>query len=512
MKKWGIWIVIWSMAATELYSSELFCKKMADIRECSVAGESFQLIDNSAELPVRLKSGNLQEFRIGDRTVSCFVNSQELECLLPGEKGVSRHLYRRGTLSADKITKILEAVAKDKDQTSIRAPESGPVVGYQNNPYGGIPDSRKSVNADRGRKTFQGVNFSFPPSNGASASDGTEVQGEKKDTGSISDVNVISNTVTDETGRLLARKPWEEYPPNQRLFGDIDGDGSDDVLVWRKSGSEEVGDFYRLSIYRKDGKLLWQSPKSDNSDDPYAFGSWDFGESLPEVLADIDGDGQAELLAPVPASDVSPVYYRIFGWNGHRLVPRRPAVLMCSREETNRFIWVNPYPGDGTEGCWVSSLHPVDSNREAVAELTSLSPEGAKMGRVRVRFDPYGAQIVRWIEPMSRVSEPGVTSAPNQYIARISERDHYNSRGRRLLDLNAILHQDRANFYKGMGDAEDTSAGLFATLRERRRIDRLPVEAVNLPLRELRKEVIDGNPLLRITVSPDRLKVEKLEE
>jgi len=499
MKRWGVWITLWGLMITGVSSSQIFCKNRGDFQECKVGEESLRIIDDSSELPVKLESGNLKDFRIGDRTISCFVNAKEQECLLSGEKGITRHLYRRGAMDEEKIAKILASVLNNEIQAAPWAPEAVPISGNQPK--------------NTAKRSFGGVNVSFSSPGTADAWANRKARRKNIAAPPVPATQIASYATSEERERgSFTRKPWEDYPPTQRLFGDIDGDGSDDVLVWRKSGSGEVGDFYQLSIYRKDGRLLWQSPVSRNSDDPYAFGSWDFGESLPEVLADIDGDGQAELLAPAPSSDVSPVYYRIFGWNGHRLVPRRPAVLMCSREEPNRLVWVNPYPGDGTQGCWVSGLYPVDSGLEAVAELTSLSPHGTKMGKARVRFDPYGAQIVRWIESLSGVSDTPGTLSSNQYIARIGEQDHYNSRGRRLLDLNAILHQDRANYYKGMGDAEDTSSDIFATARERWRIDRLPVEAVNLPLQELRKEVIDGNPLLRITVLPDRLKVEKLKE
>jgi hypothetical protein len=134
------------------------------------------------------------------------------------------------------------------------------------------------------------------------------------------------------------------------------------------------------------------------------------------------------------------------------------------------------------------------------------------MGKALVRFDPNGAQIVRWILPLDIVTEPDETLASNQYIARIGERDHYNSRGRRLRDLRAILHQDRANYYRGIGDAEDTGAGIFTTPAKRNRIDRMSVEAVNISRWELDKEVRGGTPLLRITVEPHRLLIEKIGE
>jgi|GEM_PF-1462680 len=499
MKRGGKWIAIWILIGTGIFGSQIFCTNGGDFQECEAGGESFQITDDSSELPVKLQSGNLSDFRIENRTISCFVNAKEQECLLPGEKGIVRHLYRRGAMDEGKITKILESVLNNEIQESPPARETVPTTVNQR------------VNA--AKSSFQGLSISFTSPGTDVASVKQEAQREKIVTPTTSPGQVISSTVSDERERgSYSRKPWEEISEKQRLLGDIDGDGVEDILVWRKSVSKEIGDFYRLFLYRKDGKLLWQSPKSDNSDDPYAFGSWDFGESLPEVLADIDGDGQAEMLAPAPASDVSPVYYRIFGWNGHRLIPRRPAVLMCSREKRYRFVWVNPYPGGGTEGCWVSSLHPDEIAGEAEAVLVRVSPGGGmQMGKALLRFDPYGAKALRWIEPLSEPTE-GPAGEEQIYIARIGKRDHYNSRGRRLHDLHAILHQDRANYYRGHGDAEDTGIGAFDTPRKRSRIDRLPIEAVGSTLDALRKSVRFGTPLLRIRVLPDRLSVERIGE
>ncbi len=494
-------IVIWILILTGVGGSRILCTKRGEFQECKAGMESFRIIDDSSEIPVKLQSGNLKDFKIGKRTIPCFVNAEEQECLLSGEKGITRHLYRRGAIDEGKITKILEFVLNNEIRESPPAPEAVAITGRQR---------KKSV-----KSSFRGLSISFTSPDTGVTSSKQEAQREKIVTSTIPPIQVSSNAMNmnDEKAKdSFDREPWEEFPPKQRLFGDIDGDGSEDVLVWRKSGSGEVGDFYQLSIYGKDGRLLWQSPVSRNSDDPYAFGSWDFGESLPEVLVDIDGDGQAELLAPAPASDISPVYYRIFGWNGHRLVPRRPAVLMCSREGTNRFVWVNPYPGDGTQGCWVSSLHPGGTAGEVDAELVRMSLGGGmRMGKALLRFDPYGAKAVRWIDPLS-ASTGRSAAEENSYIARIGERDHYNSRGRRLLDLHAILHQDRANYYKGRGDPQDTGIGIFKTAAQRSRIDRMRVEGMNISLRELRRFVIDGTPLLRITVDPDRLRIEKIGE
>ncbi|MCP5536079.1 MAG: hypothetical protein H7A51_07555 [Akkermansiaceae bacterium] len=54
------------------------------------------------------------------------------------------------------------------------------------------------------------------------------------------------------------------------------------------------------------------------------------------------------------------------------------------------------------------------------------------------------------------------------YIAKLSTRDHFNSKGQRLTNAAAIIRQDRANFHKyGKRDAGDQSDKFFASANNR---------------------------------------------
>ncbi len=296
-----------------------------------------------------------------------------------------------------------------------------------------------------------------------------------------------------------------------RLYGDIDGDGKDEVVVWKKSHTFECGDFYRVSIYRKDGSLLWKSPKSSDVEDDYTFGEWYYGVSLPEVLIDFNGDGHADLLSPSPLSDISPQYYRIFTWNGKDMVMCRPAVLMLSQSDSNRFIWVNPYPENREVYIWVSQLQPVkNSSTEAIAEVSKVkNATSVEIGKALLHFYPFGAKVIKWIKP---VGYSAVTSDKNSYTARIGKRDHYNSQGKKLNSINAILRQDRANYYKGIGDAEDTGVGKFKSIKDREIMDKMVIEPVGISIRDLKTELVKGSPLLRVEILPNRLRVKILND
>jgi len=157
---------------------------------------------------------------------------------------------------------------------------------------------------------------------------------------------------------------------DNRLFGDIDGDRKDEIVIWKKSFKTDIGEFYRVFIYKEDGKIIYQSPKVKDTDEPYAFGSWIFGVSLPEALIDINRDNQVELLAPAPVSDISPVYYRIFYWNGHTLALARPGVLAEVKGDKgySHFSWFNPFPMNillNKSVAWVSSFKETLSNNMA---------------------------------------------------------------------------------------------------------------------------------------------------
>ncbi len=434
----------------------------------SIGNDCFEVFKSKRTLPIRLRQGNLYKIDIDNQKITCFEDriSKIVECLLPKDGKVTWHLYKKFNTSFDK-----EIIPK--------------MIHF---PLHNIKDSNSAMSKAISSKSYFKNHFIF--------------------------CNISNNNKPNYVNRFkttsIEEKPWKTIPSNQQLWGDIDGDGKKEVLIWKKFTTQTIGDFYRIYIYQKSGRLLWQSSATTDVENPYAFGSWDFGVSLPEVLVDIDQDHQTELLVPAPTSDVSPVYYRIFGWNGHRLVARHPEVLMCSKKFANRFIWVNPFPSNDNKGCWVSSMRQTDLSDEVIANIVVQNSNKEQMGKALLKFDPSGAKVKKWIEAIPGYSLKETPKTTLSYIARIGEQDHFNSHTQRLFNLNAILHQERANYYKGVRDKEDTDVGYFKTLQDREKIDQMPIESVNLPLNELTKEVVEGNPILRVTILPDRLRVEKI--
>jgi hypothetical protein len=61
----------------------------------------------------------------------------------------------------------------------------------------------------------------------------------------------------------------------------------------------------------------------------------------------------------------------------------------------------------------------------------------------------------------------------DEYVARLGPRDHFNSRGERLISAAAIIRQDRANYHEfGIRDAEDESDHFFAAKQNRALMER----------------------------------------
>ena len=85
------------------------------------------------------------------------------------------------------------------------------------------------------------------------------------------------------------------------------------------------------------------------------------------------------------------------------------------------------------------------------------------------------------------------------YVARLSERDHFNSNGQRLTTAAAIIRQDRANYHRfGIRDAEDEDDKFFADEGNRAILERL--------LEHGRAEsgvisrIVNGTPVVRVEV------------
>ena len=97
------------------------------------------------------------------------------------------------------------------------------------------------------------------------------------------------------------------------------------------------------------------------------------------------------------------------------------------------------------------------------------------------------------------------------YVARLSDQDHVTSGGERLSTVAAILRQDRANFHRfDQPDDEDEPDTFFTERENRGALERLVSRGNITP--DVRRAIISGTPLVRVTVHGRRVDVEILEE
>ncbi len=182
---------------------------------------------------------------------------------------------------------------------------------------------------------------------------------------------------------------------NGYLIGDINGDSKKEIVGWRVFAKKEIGEFCQLLILNHKGKTIWKGAKVENIDNAYIFGEWDIGVSLPEVLVDIDMDKSAELLAPAPQGDVSPVYYRIFKWIDGNLEPQKPMMLLQSKSDKALFIWQNRYPKSLKGLIWVAQMK--QNTKNSVKATIMFYKDSGDMGvdEVVLEFKKGGAKVVR---------------------------------------------------------------------------------------------------------------------
>ena len=85
------------------------------------------------------------------------------------------------------------------------------------------------------------------------------------------------------------------------------------------------------------------------------------------------------------------------------------------------------------------------------------------------------------------------------YVARLSDQDHYNSNGQRLLTAAGIIRQDRANFYEfGKRDPEDTADAFFSNVNNRARLEQMLLHgAISAATNN---EIVNGTPLIVVKV------------
>ncbi len=187
----------------------------------------------------------------------------------------------------------------------------------------------------------------------------------------------------------------------KRLTANIDHDGKKETIQWRKFATTDMGDYYQIQVVDDNGVLLWRGPRKISENNPYIFSSTHSGESLPQLLFDIDRDGYVELLAPEPQSDVRATYYRKLRWMDGYFENLPSQALMMRNLGSDHFSWISR---ELTYGIWVSKFREVDNKGLVKADIVDYNRDGVWKGGVALlRFTSGGAVVHRWIKPLAGI-------------------------------------------------------------------------------------------------------------
>lgn len=187
---------------------------------------------------------------------------------------------------------------------------------------------------------------------------------------------------------VYAQDPIPKAGDDYQVFTvDLDGDGKPEKVGLHCQKVTDSGWSSRLTVWRN-GQVIWQSMPAKIG--VWAFGGWDWGISGLELVADLDGDGKVEALVPEPVSDVSPVAFRLFRWDGKgfRHVQTKTLILQSAAkgQGPDRFVW-----SDAKEApSWIGGFESGN-----VAKIWS---DKGETRRAVVRSSKDGFKIVQWLK------------------------------------------------------------------------------------------------------------------
>lgn len=94
----------------------------------------------------------------------------------------------------------------------------------------------------------------------------------------------------------------------------------------------------------------------------------------------------------------------------------------------------------------------------------------------------------------------------DMYVARLSANDHFNSKGKRLRSVAAIIRQDRANYHKfGIRDSEDTGDDFFSSKSNRAILEKMLNRGY--VSKEAKKTILNDTPLIFVQIFDGYIKV-----
>lgn len=181
---------------------------------------------------------------------------------------------------------------------------------------------------------------------------------------------------------------------------DLDGDGSPEWVEICVVTSDDMGRTDQLRVRNAQDQIIWKGPVylSGQAFDPKKLwlGSWHFGMSSVSLVQDLNQDGQIDLLAVVPQSDVRPVSWRFFSWMGQGFVFVESGYLLESQPGV--FDWTAEVQDRQT---WVHQL--TNRNGLLIAEIWQAKSDGSiYTGEANMQVTATGLAVIKWLKTMSK--------------------------------------------------------------------------------------------------------------
>lgn len=179
---------------------------------------------------------------------------------------------------------------------------------------------------------------------------------------------------------------------------DLNKDGKKEKIQIKVFSINDTGWYGSINVYDSSSELIWSGPENDKTIDPYVFGSWDYGSSIPELIGDIDSDGNIELVAPEPVSDVRPVKFKIFRWDQKAFRFLFCKSLVENPRSSAKYPWCETMQYSGR---WISEFKKLVKKGECLVNITECSKDGVtKNGIADILSDSEGYHINFWTRNM----------------------------------------------------------------------------------------------------------------
>ena len=181
---------------------------------------------------------------------------------------------------------------------------------------------------------------------------------------------------------------------------DLNGDGIKEKVAIKayRVDNDSFTWFGQLVVFDYSWKTIWAGPKTNESwsSDPLIFGSWEYGASLPEAVGDLDGDGNVEIIATCPVSDVRFTPFKLLRWNGKEFYSLYDnATLVQTPKDSGRYPWGNE---DGYMGRYISGFSGMNDDGTFNVFICDFTEGDMKRGQAVVAPDSNGFHICRWLE------------------------------------------------------------------------------------------------------------------